>query len=86
MRQMTSKEFSLAKKKRKKCFEYMPKETSKELELAADGEDTAVEVDETITEIVESSDEAMAAKVVEEEIKEKLDENSDVRAKDGKEE
>lgn len=76
----------LSEEEKEKCFEYMPKETSKELELAADGEDTAVEVDETITEIVESSDEAMAAKVVEEEIKEKLDENSDVRAKDGKEE
>lgn len=66
----------LSDEEKEKCFEYMQQDNAVETEpTVQDGEVSAESVEDTIAEIAESSEEAVAEKVVEEEVKEELNQN-----------
>lgn len=66
----------LSDEEKEKCFEYMQQDNAVETEpTVQDGEVNSESVEDTIAEIAESSEEAVAEKVVEEEVKEELTQN-----------
>ena len=66
----------LSDEEKEKCFEYMQQDNAVETEpTVQDGEVSAESVEDTIAEIAESSEEVVAEKVVEEEVKEELTQN-----------
>lgn len=66
----------LSDEEKEKCFEYMQQDNVVETEpTVQDGEVNSESVEDTIAEIAESSEEAVAEKVVEEEVKEELTQN-----------
>lgn len=66
----------LSDEEKEKCFEYMQQDKAVETEpTVQDGEVSAESVEDTIAEIAESSEEVVAEKVVEEEVKEELTQN-----------
>lgn len=66
----------LSDEEKEKCFEYMQQDNVVETEpTVQDGEVSAEIVEDTIAEIAESSEEVVAEKVVEEEVKEELTQN-----------